>query len=92
LQFAPDSQLHLQPPAIKPPKITMSSAVVDPLGYTTPLQITKTIRRDPYPALEPTSAKLSQKGKIVVITGAYGGLGEVCPAADLSISIGLSSN
>jgi hypothetical protein len=31
--------------------------------------------RDVYPAIDPTQASLSQKGKVVIITGASQGLG-----------------
>jgi hypothetical protein len=50
---------------------------MDPLEYTTPFQLTKTIRRDPYAALSPTKPSNSAQGKIVVITGGGTGLGAV---------------
>lgn len=54
---------------------------VDPNMYTWPFQLTKTMHRDPYDEILPTKASNSQKGKIVIITGAYGGIGKVCSAA-----------
>jgi hypothetical protein len=51
---------------------------VDPNLYTTPFQLTKTMHRDPYDKLFPSKASNSQKGKIVIITGAYRGIGTVC--------------
>lgn len=47
------------------------------LEYTTPFQLTKTIRRDPYGAISPTNPELSAAGKIIVITGGGTGLGAV---------------
>ena len=38
-------------------------------------QFTPTVYRDVYPAIDPTQAPLSQKGKVVIITGASQGLG-----------------
>jgi hypothetical protein len=43
------------------------------LAYTVPFQLTKTIRRDPYDALQGFSAA----GKLIVITGAGSGIGAV---------------
>lgn len=51
----------------------MAEEAFDPLKWTYPFQATKTIHRDPYPALEP----VSQKDNIVIITGAYGTIGKV---------------
>lgn len=48
---------------------------INPDMYTEPFQMTKTMHRDPYSAILPDSH--SQKGKIVIITGAYGGIGAV---------------
>lgn len=47
------------------------------LEYTTPFQLTKTIRRDPYEALSPTNPELSAAGKVIIITGGGTGLGAV---------------
>ena len=38
-------------------------------------QFVSTVHRDVYPAIDPTQASLSQKGKVVIITGASQGLG-----------------
>ncbi|KAF2826609.1 NAD(P)-binding protein [Ophiobolus disseminans] len=38
-------------------------------------QFTPVVYRDVYPAIEPTQASLSQKGKVVIVTGASQGLG-----------------
>ncbi|KAL8744553.1 MAG: hypothetical protein Q9190_003212 [Brigantiaea leucoxantha] len=43
--------------------------------FTTPFQLTKSMHRDIYPAVEPTNPQLSAKGKTIIITGAGGGLG-----------------
>ncbi|KAK5058537.1 hypothetical protein LTR84_010800 [Exophiala bonariae] len=45
------------------------------LEYTTPFQLTKTIRRDPYDAISPTNPELSAAGKVIIITGGGSGLG-----------------
>jgi len=52
-------------------------AQVDPDQFTTPFMVTPTKRRDPYPALDPSKPSNSQKGKIIIITGASSGLGAV---------------
>ncbi|KAM0549512.1 hypothetical protein ACHAPJ_009328 [Fusarium lateritium] len=49
----------------------------DPDAFTLPYQLTKQIRRDVYPLLEPTQPELSAKGKTVLITGVSGGIGKV---------------
>lgn len=38
-------------------------------------QFTSTTHRDIYPAIDPRQSSLSQKGKVVIITGASRGLG-----------------
>ncbi|MDI1485926.1 MAG: hypothetical protein OHK93_004115 [Ramalina farinacea] len=43
--------------------------------FTSPYQLTKSMPRDIYPAIAPTNPALSAKGKVVIITGAGGGLG-----------------
>ena len=45
--------------------------------FTTPFQLTKSMHRDVYPAVDPSNPELSAKGKIIIITGAGGGLGAV---------------
>jgi len=45
--------------------------------FTSPFQLTKSMRRDLYPAVKPTNPVLSAKGKVVIITGAGGGRGNV---------------
>ncbi|KAF2662083.1 NAD(P)-binding protein [Lophiostoma macrostomum CBS 122681] len=48
---------------------------VDPNLFTTPYQLTKTLHRDVYPAVDSTSPSLKVTGKVVLVTGAGGGLG-----------------
>jgi len=48
----------------------------DPDAFTLPYQLTKQVRRDVYPLLEPTQPELSAKGKTVLITGVSGGIGQ----------------
>ena len=45
--------------------------------FTTPFQLTKSMHRDVYPAIDPGNPALSAKNKVVIITGAGGGLGAV---------------
>ncbi|KAK8132107.1 hypothetical protein PG999_000280 [Apiospora kogelbergensis] len=49
----------------------------DPNAFTLPYQLTKQVRRDVYPLLEPTRPELSAKGKTVLITGVTGGIAKV---------------
>ncbi|KAJ4079026.1 hypothetical protein NW760_014713 [Fusarium oxysporum] len=49
----------------------------DPDAFTLPYQLTKQIRRDVYPLLEPTQSELSANGKTVLITGVSGGIGKI---------------
>ena len=44
--------------------------------YVKQSAFTKTLYRDIYPAIDPENERLSQKGKIVVITGASQGIGQ----------------
>jgi len=53
--------------------------------FVTSGQFTKTAYRDEYPGVDPRSPSLSQKGKVVVITGASQGLGrQVSPLPQFS--------
>ena len=54
---------------------TMDLATLPDDFFVTLGQYTKTVYRDQYPAIDPRSAALSQKGKVVIITGASQGLG-----------------
>jgi len=53
--------------------------------FITTHQFTKTVHRDEYPSIDPTSAKLSQKGKAVIITGASQGIGKVMISHSLKL-------
>jgi hypothetical protein len=44
--------------------------------YVKQFAFTKALYRDVYPAINPENEKLSQKGKVVVITGASQGIGQ----------------
>ena len=55
----------------------MAHGPVDPDQFTTPFQLTKGMYRDVYPAVDPKNEDLKATGKVVIITGAGGGLGEV---------------
>ncbi len=57
----------------------------DPDAFTLPYQLTKQVRRDVYPLLEPTQPELSAKGKTVLITGVSGGIGKVRTISGRSI-------
>ncbi|KAF2027844.1 NAD(P)-binding protein [Setomelanomma holmii] len=48
---------------------------MDPNAFTTPFQLTKSMRRDIYPAIDPKNPDLNAAGKVVLITGATGGIG-----------------
>jgi hypothetical protein len=52
--------------------------------WTQALQFTKTVHRDVYPAIEPTDGKMRQiaNGKVVVVTGAGTGFGQVGSSPD----------
>jgi FlaA1/EpsC-like NDP-sugar epimerase len=50
---------------------------MDTNAFTTPFQLTKTLRRDIYNAIDPQNPELSAAGKTIVITGATGGIGGV---------------
>lgn len=44
-------------------------------AYTKPSQLTKTMRRGLYSAIDPDRSELTAAGKVVIITGAGGGIG-----------------
>jgi hypothetical protein len=44
--------------------------------YVTQFAFTKALYRDIYPAINPDSENISQKGNVVVITGASQGIGQ----------------
>ncbi|KAJ4324424.1 hypothetical protein N0V94_001322 [Neodidymelliopsis sp. IMI 364377] len=50
---------------------------MDPHAFTTPYQLTKTMRRGIYPAIDPKNPDLSAASKTILITGATGGIGGV---------------
>lgn len=50
-------------------------ATLPPDHFVKHQQFTPKVYRDVYPAIEPTQASLSQKGKVVIVTGASQGLG-----------------
>ncbi|KAF2679931.1 NAD(P)-binding protein [Lentithecium fluviatile CBS 122367] len=51
------------------------AANFDPDMYTLPFQLTKRMHRDVYPALDPQKLSHLAAGKVVLVTGAGGGLG-----------------
>ncbi|KAF2801654.1 NAD(P)-binding protein [Mytilinidion resinicola] len=53
----------------------MADQVPDPDTMTRPFQLTASIRRGVYPAVDPTNPSLSAAGKVVVVVGAAGGIG-----------------
>lgn len=54
------------------------AASVDADAYTKPFQLTASVRRDVYPAVDPAnSPELESSSKVVIVTGASGGLGSV---------------
>ncbi|THZ60937.1 NAD(P)-binding protein [Aureobasidium pullulans] len=48
---------------------------MDANAYTIPFQFTKSLRRDVYPAIDPKNPEQNAAGKVVLITGAGGGIG-----------------
>ncbi|KAL3468719.1 hypothetical protein BJX99DRAFT_269285 [Aspergillus californicus] len=53
----------------------MADASIDPHLFVKAMAFTKNAHRDFYPAVDPKQPKLSQAGKLIVITGATRGLG-----------------
>ncbi|KAI9656615.1 MAG: hypothetical protein M1821_004822 [Bathelium mastoideum] len=55
----------------------MASRTPDPNMFTTPFQLTQSMHRDVYPPVDPnnTDVKAAGAGKVILITGASGGLG-----------------
>ena len=49
----------------------------DPNAYTAPFQLTKGMHRNIYRPMTPKNPDLKAAGKVVVVTGAAGGLGYV---------------
>jgi hypothetical protein len=47
-----------------------------PHGFTKNNSFTKVVYRDVYPAIDPKRPELSQKGNVVLITGASRGIGK----------------
>jgi FlaA1/EpsC-like NDP-sugar epimerase len=54
----------------------MADAPVDVDAFSWPFQLTKSMHRDVYPAVDPANPKLSAKGKVVLVTGAGGAIGK----------------
>lgn len=55
-----------------------ANAQVDADAYTAPFMLTKSMHRDVYPAVDPVkNLSISADGKVLVVTGAGGGLGFV---------------
>lgn len=62
--------------------ITMA-ANLDPNMLTAPFQLTKSLHRDVYPAIDPKKIGSVASDKVVIVTGAGGGIGYVrFPPAD----------
>lgn len=56
----------------------MSASEVAADAYTAPFMLTSTMHRDVYPAVDPATNKAVQAtDKVIIITGAAGGLGFV---------------
>lgn len=73
-----DYRLHSLP--LKQHRITTTSHKafnMDENAFTAPFQLTKSMRRQIYPSIDPSNSALKATGKVVTITGAGGGLGGV---------------
>ena len=55
----------------------MSQEQADPDSFTTPFQLTRRMHRDIYGPVKPDNPDLKASGKVVIVTGAAGGLGFV---------------
>ena len=67
--------------------LTMAEETLNVNRFTSPFQLTKSMHRDIYPAVEPTNPDLSAKGKVIIITGAGGGLGAVSIRSSIDIVV-----
>ena len=65
----------------------MADQTFDVNMFTSPFQLTKSMYRDLYPAIDPTNPVLSAKGKVIIITGAGGGLGTVSTHTMANVSM-----
>ena len=65
--------------------------------FTSPFQLTKSMHRDIHHAVEPSNPAISAKGKVLIVTGAGGGIGKVYQSTGasrsrlLTLSVGYSS-
>lgn len=57
------------------PKNDIPKLQMDENAFTAPFQLTKNMKRQIYPSIEPSNPSLKATDKIVIITGAGGGLG-----------------
>lgn len=61
---------------------------VDPDAYTAPFMLTKAMHREMYDAVDPiTNPDVKAEGKVVLVTGATGGLGFVSLSVFVTRSI-----
>jgi hypothetical protein len=67
-------ELFLQTHDLEDTKVSMADYDRD--SFSTPFQLTKTMHRSPYELILPEKPANSQKGEIIVITGAGQGLGQ----------------
>ena len=63
--------------------------MADSSAYTKPFQLTKSMTRDVYPAIDPKNPKNKASGKVIIITGAGGGIGYVRLSYSYQCTIGL---
>ena len=65
--------------------------------FRSPFQLTKSMHHNIYHAVEPSNLAISAKGKVVIVTGAGGGVGKVYQSTGasrsrlLTLSVGYSS-